>query len=318
MARRTRIQYEGATYHILSKGNNNQHIFAEDKQKAYFLNVLIRGIHQYNVDLFSYCIMGNHYHLLLSTPDKNLSQFMHFLGSTYASYLQGKEDYNGHIFAGRYKSLCVEYNEYLLALTRYIHLNPVRADIVEFPEQYEWSSYKFFLEERENYSWLKKAIILQQFGPTIENSAKKYREFVEAGMQDERHMFEVEKFTKAIFSCEESMERIFLSRMNLDDLYRGVLYYYRLSDLKGKSGRAAGGVKRGRQAFIYLAKEYTGASNKEIGEKAGGLSLSGVTHQFQRLSTLLKSGHVSCEVVKKDMEIIKSMVGNDPKIELGA
>jgi putative transposase len=129
MARPLRIEYEGAVYHIISRGNRGEHIFAEDQDKEYFIETLQTAVEKYKIDLYAFCIMGNHYHLLLTAPQGELGKAMHYIGSAYGSFLRRQKGWVGHVFAGRYKSLCVEKEGYLLELSRYIHLNPVRAGL---------------------------------------------------------------------------------------------------------------------------------------------------------------------------------------------
>ena len=136
MSRPLRILFEGATYHIFSKGNLDDFILTEKKDKGYFLKLLGEGAEKYVVDIYTYCLMGNHYHLLARTQRANLPTFMHFLLSSYASYL-GREGRRGHIFAGRYKAILIDTEEYLLTVSKYIHLNPIKALLVDTPSEYK-------------------------------------------------------------------------------------------------------------------------------------------------------------------------------------
>lgn len=167
MARPLRVEYEGAVYHISSRGNRAEFIFKEDSEKEYFLQILQKAVEKYGIELYAYCIMGNHYHLLIGMPDGTLSKAMHAVQSSYGAYLQREREWIGHVFAGRYKSLCLEKEGYLLELSRYIHLNPVRAMIVKKPEEYTWSSYRSYAGKEEKPKWLNVGWLLEEYGKSL-------------------------------------------------------------------------------------------------------------------------------------------------------
>ncbi len=141
MTRQWRIEFEGAYYHILSRGNEGQEIFREDKDRLSFLKPLSEMSGRYQIDIFAYVLMGNHYHLLLRTNMANISRSMQWFGITYTRRYNMRHCRNGHLFQGRYKAFLVEDDRYLLTLSCYIHRNPLRAGIVERLVDYKWSSY---------------------------------------------------------------------------------------------------------------------------------------------------------------------------------
>ncbi len=126
MARALRIQYEGALYHITCRGNERKAIYRDDQDRKVFLELLINGIETYNIILYCYVLMDNHFHLLLETPLGNLSEFMRWFNITYTSHYNRRQKRSGHLYQGRYKSILVEKETHLYILSRYIHLNPVR------------------------------------------------------------------------------------------------------------------------------------------------------------------------------------------------
>lgn len=136
MARPLRIMYAGAFYHVTARGNERKKIFLSHIDYEKFLSYLTDAIHKYGVALHAFVLMANHYHLIVETPKANLSAFMHVLNSAYTTYFNLKRRRSGHLFQGRYKALLVDKDHYLLELSRYIHLNPVRAGITEKPEDY--------------------------------------------------------------------------------------------------------------------------------------------------------------------------------------
>ena len=137
MTRAWRIEYEGALYHVFSRGNEKQNIVIDDDDRELFLATAGEMVERFAIDLFAYVLMDNHYHLLLETPSGNLSQIMRHINGAYTTYFNAKRARAGHLFQGRYKSILVDIDEYAQELSRYIHLNPVRAKMVEIPEQYD-------------------------------------------------------------------------------------------------------------------------------------------------------------------------------------
>jgi len=148
MARPLRLEFEGAVYNITARGNERKPIFIDDEDRIRFLNILKELTENRQIILYCYCLMTNHYHLLLETPYSNLIRTMHTIQTRYTMYFNFKHKRVGHLFQGRYKSLIVDKENYLLELSRYIHLNPVRAGIVKRAEDYRWSSCRDYLQEK--------------------------------------------------------------------------------------------------------------------------------------------------------------------------
>ena len=178
MARPLRITFPGAFYHVTSRGNERKNIFKNDGDRERFLEYLESAFERYQASIHAYCLMDNHYHLLLETPSGNLPQIMRHINGAYTTYFNIKWKRVGHLFQGRYKAILVDIDEYAKALSRYIHLNPVRAELVQTPEQYDWSSYQFYIGRRKPPGWLFKNFILGYFGEKISTAQKVYRRFV--------------------------------------------------------------------------------------------------------------------------------------------
>ena len=149
MSRPLRIQYPDAFYHVTSRGNELRDVFLSQRDRDKFLSYLESAVERYHAVIHVYCLMDNHYHLLLETPAGNLSQIMHHINGAYTTYFNTKRFRSGHLFQGRYKAILVDADEYEKELSRYIHLNPVRAGIVGRPEEYEWSSYRYYTVKRK-------------------------------------------------------------------------------------------------------------------------------------------------------------------------
>lgn len=133
MARPYRLQVEDCLYHITGRGDNRKKIYISSYDYEKFLEYLLIAKDKFKFYLHSYCLMGNHYHLFIETPQANLSRIMHYMNTSYTAYYNKKRNKSGHLFQGRYKSIVVDGDSYFLELTRYIHLNPVKAKIVSLP-----------------------------------------------------------------------------------------------------------------------------------------------------------------------------------------
>jgi REP element-mobilizing transposase RayT len=188
MARPWRIQYEGALYHVFSRGNNQQDIYLTDDDRSLFLDTIGQMSDRFDIDIFAYVLMNNHYHLLLRTPKANLSRTMQWLGTTYTRRFNIEHFQSGHLFQGRYKSILVENDAYLLQLSYYIHNNPLHAGIVKRLISYRWSSYPTYAYNRSHPDWLDKSLILSQFSG--ENIHKQYREKLQKYSAEHRRIGE--------------------------------------------------------------------------------------------------------------------------------
>ena len=175
IARKKRIWYPGASYHIMGRGNRHMDIFAEEEDRQYFLVILENVMKKYPFFIHSYCLMTNHYHILLETKVNEIWQIMQLVASNYAIYYNHKYQKDGHLFQGRYRSCIVESDEYFLQTSRYIHLNPVKAKMVGYPQDYKWSSYKTILG-MEDQRIVEREKILSYFR---EQREQEYQRFVE-------------------------------------------------------------------------------------------------------------------------------------------
>ena len=182
MARPLRIEYENALYHITARGNERRDIFADEKDHEKFLFYLGLVHERYKIILHAYVLMNNHYHFLLETPWANLSRMMRDLNGHYTIYFNQRHKRHGHLLQGRYKAILVDKDSYLIELSRYIHLNPVRAAIVAGPEDYRYSSMAYYLGKEAPPSWLNIHFILDQFGDTFQKKQNAYKKFVYDGI----------------------------------------------------------------------------------------------------------------------------------------
>jgi len=182
MSKRIRIEFPGAVYHVYARGNSKDAVFLDDADRLKFLDYMCRGAEGYGLVYHSYCLMRNHFHLLLETPEANLSEGMHWLDSCYAGYFNWAHDHVGHVFQGRFQSIVVQRETYLMELCRYIVLNPVRAGIVDDPAFYPWSSFREIAGLRAGFGGAVSAgWILSYFGDEQESAQRGYARFVRDG-----------------------------------------------------------------------------------------------------------------------------------------
>lgn len=182
MARPLRLEFPGAVYHVLARGNCKEPIYLEDADFSGFLSLLAETRGRFNWLVHAYCLMTNHYHLLIETPDANLSRGMRHLNGVYTQRFNRRHKRVGHVFQGRYKALLVQKDAYLLELSRYIVLNPVRARMVQSVDAWKWSSYRFTIGISTPPPWLETDWLLAQFGPQRSSAVSAYRHYVASGM----------------------------------------------------------------------------------------------------------------------------------------
>ena len=181
MARQLRLEFPGAIYHVTSRGNAQSPIFIDDEDRVLFQTCLGEVVARYSWLCHAYCLMDNHYHLLIETPDGNLSLGMRQLNGVYTQRFNRRHGRVGHVFQGRFKAIVVDRDSYLLELCRYVVLNPIRAGMVEQIEHYAWSSYPATMGLARCPAWLVTDWVLGQFAKTRVVSRRRYAEFVAEG-----------------------------------------------------------------------------------------------------------------------------------------
>ncbi len=189
MSRAWRIEYPGALYHVLSRGNERREIFVDDDDRRIFLDTLGEMAERFELDIAAYVLMRNHYHLLLRTRRANLSKCMQWFGVTYTNRFNALNSHSGHLFQGRFKSMIVQNDAYLLRLSYYIHRNPLRAGIVERLADYRWSSYSAYAYGRKTPDWLNTDLLLSQFVNAADPHFA-YRQAAQAYSREEERLWE--------------------------------------------------------------------------------------------------------------------------------
>lgn len=176
MPRKPRIQYPGAIYHIIQRGNNKNKVFPQSRDKRYLLKQIENAVIQGDMELFAYVILDNHYHLALRSGSTPISKVMHGINAQYAMRFNKLYQRTGHVFDGRYKAIPVKGEHYLLSLIRYIHLNPVRAGILPHPEDYFWSSDRCYRNLQPSFvNW---ELMLSIFSNHLSQALDEYIKFM--------------------------------------------------------------------------------------------------------------------------------------------
>ncbi len=182
MARPLRIELSGGLYHVTSRGDRREVIYLDDSDRVYWLALLGHVCRRFNWVCHAYCLMDNHYHIVVETAEGNLSKGMRQLNGVYTQYINRTYNRIGHVYQGRYKAILVEKENYLLELARYVVLNPVRAGMVKDIEEWPWSSYPAMIGKSSPLEWLQTDWILGQFGKQRKRAITAYVDFVRAGV----------------------------------------------------------------------------------------------------------------------------------------
>jgi len=298
MSRPLRIEYENAFYHVIVRGERREAIFTCAADKDKFLIKVGETAEKYKLLVHAYVLMDNHYHLLVETPQGNLSQAMHYLNASYGNWFRFKYKIIGSIFQGRYKAILVEKDEYLKVLSAYIHLNPVRAGLVAQPSLYDYSSYYFYSQKSKPPTFLNTLDLLDMFN----GKKSEYRRFVESYVQRGAEIDPEDIYGKNSLLGSEGFLRLAFKKMhiaggtlnereqpdardmglvNADDIFEIILVDMRIAkDDIWKKQR--GNVYR--KLLIYGLRRHTANSLKEIGEimKMDYSAVSALARRFEK------------------------------------
>ncbi len=184
MARPLRIEFPGALYHITTRGNRRETIYLRDSDRVRFLEILGKASERFHWRCLAYCLMGNHYHLVIETLEANLAAGMRHLNGVYTQEFNRQHRRVGHVFQGRYKAILVDKDRYLQEVCRYVILNPVRAGLVRSAGQWRWSSYREMIGRRAVPDWMDIDQVLSQFGIHLATARRRYIDFIKAGHKD--------------------------------------------------------------------------------------------------------------------------------------
>ncbi len=295
MARQLRIEFPNAFYHVVSRGNERKAVFKSFRDREKFLSYLESATKRYGAVIHVFCLMDNHYHLFVETPAGNLSQIMQHINGAYTAYFNKKHERSGHLFQGRYKAILVDVDEYAKELSRYIHLNPVRAQKVKAPEEYKWSSCQYYIANRKAPSWLQRDFILGYFATKRISAMRKYRNFVHKLIsQDYKSPLDGIRHSVILGSSEfinEIKER-FLRDRRIDrelPILRETTDRPNIETIEHVVDAELESDERlARQLKMFLCHSYSGMKLREIGNRFN-VGESAVTQASRRVRVKMKN-----------------------------
>lgn len=321
MSRPLRIDYPDAWHHVMSRARRGYELFQGNEDFFCFLELLKDTTDMFHVNISAYCLMSNHYHLLLQTPDANLARCMRHINGVYTQKYNARHGCDGTLFKGRYKSIIIDADNYLLQLVRYIHKNPQRAGLVQDLHVYPWSSHKGYLSSAKNWDWLYKDFVFSLISKNRSARIKHYREFMEMDdSQEIIHHFS-NKNTASVLGSDKFIEWI-----------KGKYYPIKSDKEVPESKRLAPGitqikeavcrsyeveeddlliVKRGqeneaRDVAMYIMRALNGDRLIEIAEEFKLTGYSSVSNAHRRIKEKLRKNY---RFRKRYREILENLSG---------
>ncbi len=308
MSRPLRIEYESAWYHVMNRGLNRRQIFSGDEDFVLFIKTLFESCELFNVFVSAYCLMNTHYHIVINTPEGNISRFMRHLNGVYTQRFNRKYKKDGPLFKGRYKAILIQAEEYLKQVVKYVHLNPLKASIVNDIDKYRWSSHPFYLEGKSKYKNLDISSMLASFSKSKRVAKRRYIEFMDSGLSDEIKDFYSKKSQGSILGdsdfitnikkkfikddkaskLEIKEKRAILSERKVEIINTKICELFKVE--KSQLCSAQRGVENLPRLFaISLSRELSGLSFTEIANEYGMNSYKSVASVNFRLKNRINS-----------------------------
>jgi putative transposase len=296
MARPVRIEYPGAVYHVVCRGNNRQAVFRDDYDRKRYLEKLSLYCEQKEVGLLCYCLLTNHVHLVMETPKGNLSKMMQAFQTSYTVYFNKRHGRSGHVFEQRYKAFLVDRDNYLLEVSRYVHLNAVAARLAERPGQYRWSSYGAYLKGK-GILGLQTQNILEYFAGGRRKQLEQYRQFVEGASATKGKLAELPVRKQAFVGDEEFEEvarRKAAKHSDMERPYPFKRIVHAVCKVVGvveedlKHSRRREEVQRARDLLCYVSRRNGDVSLRELAGFLGVKEFSTPSHALRRAERRLK------------------------------
>jgi putative transposase len=302
MSRPLRVLFNNAWYHVMNRGAAHATIFYNNDDYQTFVNIFQQLHSRYRFEIHAYCLMPNHYHLLVRTPLPNLSEGMRHLNSQYTRFHNLKHKKDGALFRGRYKAILVDAENYLLRVSRYIHLNPVKAGLTSHPSKYRWSSYQFYARKIVPPDWFYTAEILSRFG--TKQQKNKYSLFVVEKTDQELETFYRKAKLLPVLGSDifrKQIDQTILTHMlpireipdqknacfmpDLQKICRLVAEYYHVSpEILYMVSHKKGNLPR--TIAIYLAAELSSLKFKTIADFFKNISVAGISQIIFRVNKL--------------------------------
>ena len=302
MSRPLRIEYPDAWYHIMNRGRRSENIFSDEKDYILFTELLKETSEMWNIRIASYCLVPNHYHMLVQTPEANISRSMRHLNGVYTQRYNRRHNCDGQLFRGRYKSILIDTDSYLLQAVRYIHRNPLRAGLVDKIDAYKWSSHKGYISIAKKWDWLHKNQFFSMLSKNRKDWLRYYKKWV--SVEEENEVSEkiggikwpvclgpqafIDRI-KETYGSQKINKDIPSSRELLPDTKRILemvckSYDVAVADfLKKRRGK----INEARDVAIYLTRKLRRDTLKEIGEQFEIFNESTVSSVIERMKKKL-------------------------------
>lgn len=321
MSRALRIEYPGAYYHVMNRGLARTRIFLDEQDQKNFLDLIGETRKLWKIKVYAYCLMSNHYHLLVQTPQGNLSRVMRHLDGIYTQRFNRSHRRDGPLFRGRYRAILIDAEQYFLAVARYIHSNPVEAGVVSEIRRYRWSSHGDYLDSRRCPQWLDTKDLLSRFGRGAQ-ALRGYRAFMERGVEEELRRFYREGYQRPIWGGKsfvrwvrekvgekaEVREEVPESREvfghEIEEIVEATAEVY---------GKGAGELLRRRRGrgnearamAIYLCRSVGGYKLREIGKVVGLEKYSSVSSAYLAMKRRVEQERELTRRVRKIEQMLK-------------
>ncbi|MDD5090362.1 MAG: transposase [Candidatus Wallbacteria bacterium] len=293
MSRQLRIEFENASYHVMSCGNTRSRIFRDDTDRMKFLSFVETACLKHDLIVHCYCLMNNHYHLFVTTPSAGLSKAMYLINFGYTRYYNKRHKRAGHLFAGRYRACIVDTDNYALVLSAYIHLNPVRAGITDMPWNYDWSSCRYYTSHTAKIpGFIDTSLISERFGKSGNKRLKAYREFLIERAGSKGHDLFDEAKAGLILGDDKFLRKIKEQFIDSQPKSRDLPALHQMKKapafmavLKDRLLNYNWDNMAEKQKFtIYLLRKHTGASFIELQRIFPKLSVSAISQIIRRMS----------------------------------
>jgi len=321
MARPLRIEYPDAWYHVMNRGRRREQVFERKNDYELFVEILQEAVELFALRVSAFCLMPSHYHLLVQTPDANLSRCMRHLNGVYTQRYNSGHSLDGQLFRGRYKAILVPEDSYLLQLVRYIHRNPVRAGMVDKAEHYDWSSHKGYLSSAKKWDWLHKHFILSMLDKESQQKETRYRTFM--GEDEDESFLRILSLKKmpSIIGERQFVDRIksrfFERKRHIEvpeskrlapDIARiklAICEYYGIDEGRLNYTRRAV-FNEARAMGLYLSRHLRGESLKTVGQQFEIDNYSTVSTVIVRFKARIQSDRSLARRVDQIGQIIMS------------
>lgn len=324
MSRPLRLEYPGAWYHVMNRCRRSEKIFFVDADRKAFIKVMQEAAELWNFRIAAYCLMSNHYHLLIQTPDGNLSRGMRHINGVYTQRFNRRHRKEGQLFRGRYKGVLVKDDSHLLEVMRYIHRNPLRAGMVKSLNDYQWCSHAGYLSRAKKWAWLENGDLLAMLATKKNKQRSSYIDFISKGDSEEIERFYSLKNLPAILgdkTFKEFIKEKFSDLLNQPEIpeskilaleaekvISAVCQYYSVS--RAGLFKTRRGVKNlPRDAAIYLVRSLCRVTLPGVGSEFGIKNYSSVSSAVQRVKSKIKSDNQ----IGKELCQIKELVNKSQK-----